>query len=254
MARVEGNAGRYVKLELSRKLNLYISGIYIVSVVFALFGGFMLAKTVLVAIPTILVVEGILFLVGKRVLEKAEKEMAAWKRGLEGEVIVGRTLAEDLPDSFRIIHDLNTQFGNMDHVVIGPTGVFAVETKNWRGMVTSDGSGELLLNGNPTDKTFVKNFTRTIMSIREKLNVLAPTDRFIQGVMVFPSAYEDAKWGTTGNVHCIRVDRIQNYFLKSREKKPLSAQEVDTLAKGFLALARMDDGFGEKKAPAPKNT
>lgn len=247
MARIEGKAGRYVGQELSKKLKRALLTAYISSMVLAAFIGVTLAHGTWPVAAGLLIFEVVLFVLGRRFVGKAENEIANWKRGLDGEIIVGRKLAEDLPDNFCVIHDLNTQFGNLDHVVIGPTGVFAVETKNWRGTVTSDGKGELLLNGKPTDKPCVKNFTRTIMTIRERLVPLAQTDHFIQGVMVFPSAHEDAKWGTTGSVHCIGGDRIPDYFLKSRERKVLSPQEVDELARGLLALARMDSGFEADK-------
>ena len=43
-------------------------------------------------------------------------------------------------------------------LVVGPTGVFVLDTKAWRGVVTSDGKGELLLNGQPTDKPYIRQF------------------------------------------------------------------------------------------------
>jgi hypothetical protein len=60
------------------------------------------------------------------------------------EISVGYKLS-DFPDGFYIINDLKTESGNLDHVVIGPTGVFALDTKSWRGVVSADGKGELWL-------------------------------------------------------------------------------------------------------------
>ena len=246
MAQVKGKAGRYVAQRLSMTLMLGIIGVYFATLLIAFLIGMFLANRTWPALLALVACEALLVLVGRHFLRKAQKEISDWSRGLDGEIIVGKSLVEDLPDTFRVIHDLNTQFGNLDHIVVGPTGVFAVETKNWRGAVTSDGHGELLWNGHPTDKPFVKNFTRTIMAIRERWAPLARSDRFIQGVMVFPSAYEDAKWGTTGNVHCISKDSIPTYFVNHRSTKDgklLSEREVDEIARAFLALARMDEGF-----------
>ena len=78
-----------------------------------------------------------------------------------------------------------------------------VDAKNWRGIVSADGQGELLLNGKPTRKTEVKNLARRIMGIKEKIKVLSSLDPYVQGVFAFPSAYIEAKWGSTGAVHCI---------------------------------------------------
>src|SRR5438552_9799700 len=48
-------------------------------------------------------------------------------KGLEGEERVGELLEALVPDGFLPVHDLDLGFGNVDHVVIGPTGVFAIE-------------------------------------------------------------------------------------------------------------------------------
>ncbi len=61
----------------------------------------------------------------------------AWKKGYEGEVRTGQQL-DDLPEGYTVLHDLRLPGtrANIDHVVIGPTGVFTVETKNYSSDVT----------------------------------------------------------------------------------------------------------------------
>ena len=81
-----------------------------------------------------------LFLV---VVSEARKSMSArqsteaWRIGAEGERLTGRAL-EELPTSYRVQHDLAmpASKANIDHVVTGPTGVFTVETKNYKSGVT----------------------------------------------------------------------------------------------------------------------
>ena len=247
MARVMGKAGRYVTQRLSRKIRSVLCTIFIGAIAVGALLGYTLARMTWPLIAILLIVEFALFVLGTRYLDRAEKDRVAWNRGLDGEVVVGRSLANDLPDTFRVIHDVRAQFGNVDHVVVGPTGVFAVETKNWRGLVTPDGKGELRLNGRPLDKPYVKRLTRSIMDLRTRWVSLAGSDRFIRGVIIFPSAWEDAPWGTTGDVHCIRVDKVTKYFTDPPGKGRLSSKEIDQLARAFLALARMDEGFEEKE-------
>ena len=61
----------------------------------------------------------------------------AWRIGAEGERLTGKAL-ERLPSSYRVLHDLPMpgSRGNIDHVVAGPTGLFTVETKNYKNGVT----------------------------------------------------------------------------------------------------------------------
>jgi hypothetical protein len=53
--------------------------------------------------------------------------------GLDGECFVGQVLeSELLPKNCKVYHDLQMDGFNIDHVVLAPTGVFAVETKTRR--------------------------------------------------------------------------------------------------------------------------
>jgi len=56
------------------------------------------------------------------------------RRGIDAEEEVAKTLAL-LPASFTVINDVEFDGFNVDHVVIGPTGIWAIETKSHRGIV-----------------------------------------------------------------------------------------------------------------------
>ena len=91
------------------------------------------------------------WLIGKwgiKKIDAIDRERISWRKGAMGEAIVAGTLRE-LPDNFVVINDVSKRFGNIDHVVVGPTGVYVIDAKNWKGSVKANGSGELLLNGQP---------------------------------------------------------------------------------------------------------
>lgn len=54
----------------------------------------------------------------------------AWERGAVGEELMARRLT-DLPDTFRVLHDrrIRGTRANIDHIVIGPTGVWVIDAK-----------------------------------------------------------------------------------------------------------------------------
>jgi hypothetical protein len=56
-------------------------------------------------------------------------------RGAAGEEHVGSLLEELSEGGWRVIHDVSLGRGNVDHVLIGPAGVFTVETKSHPGPV-----------------------------------------------------------------------------------------------------------------------
>ena len=71
-----------------------------------------------------------IFVISRYVLPLVERH----DRGAAGEEKVG-SLLELLGGGWRVIHDVSLGRGNVDHIVIGPPGVFTVETKSHPGPV-----------------------------------------------------------------------------------------------------------------------
>jgi hypothetical protein len=57
--------------------------------------------------------------------------------GVEAEKKVGEILESLAPRGWLAVHDVATGRGNIDHIAIGPAGVFTVETKSYRGRISS---------------------------------------------------------------------------------------------------------------------
>lgn len=55
-----------------------------------------------------------------------------YKLGAKGEQWVGRELDQLLACGYKVFHDLQFDGWNIDHVAVGPDGIFAIETKTWR--------------------------------------------------------------------------------------------------------------------------
>ena len=51
------------------------------------------------------------------------------RQGLEGERVVGQVLESLRASGYEVLHDIPGDGHNVDHVLIGPSGVFAIETK-----------------------------------------------------------------------------------------------------------------------------
>ena len=57
------------------------------------------------------------------------KKFSSLRLGLDCERAVGQELNQLMLDGYRVYHDFPADNFNIDHIVIGPNGVFAVETK-----------------------------------------------------------------------------------------------------------------------------
>ena len=177
-----------------------------------------------------------------RLSEKQLRRIKADEAGASGERDIIPAL-KHLPDTYTVVCDLAfaDSYGNIDHLVIGPTGVFAVDVKNWVGTVSSDGKGELLHNGNAIYKPHVRYFTRRVMDLKERLKALTKLDPYIQCLFVFPHTRIDANWGTTGAVHCIHAEQIVSYITKGRGGNPTPGAEIPRLVSAAEALKKLVD-------------
>jgi hypothetical protein len=260
MAKVLGESGRYVSDQaVAKQQKTWLLSIVVIVVASVMEGAilgrwlFPVQLSPAVSIPFMLAL--LIAMVwmcrsSSKKIRMLDTERAAMQRGAVGEIGVGYIL-QKFPDCFHVINDLTTTFGNLDHVVVGPTGVFVIDTKNWRGIVSADGKGELLLNGKPTEKPFIRLFVARMMSVREKVQLLASSrDIFYESVFVFTSAKVEAQWGKTGNVNCIREDQLNDYIVQKDFGGKLDAKEVGRIAQAFLAVANMDKNFDPRPQTA----
>ena len=78
-------------------------------------------------------------------LMKGLRHVERFFKGARGEERVAGIL-KDLPEAYHVFNDFLAGGLHVDHVVVGPAGVFAVETKYWKGAVTVE-DGHILLDG-----------------------------------------------------------------------------------------------------------
>ena len=94
----------------------------------------------------------------RRMREKAERLHRAagkWERGAEGERRTAEALADLPTHEWTVFHDVpwpGRPRANVDHVAVGPTGIFVIDSKHWSGSVTVR-DGVLRQNGYRRDKT-----------------------------------------------------------------------------------------------------
>jgi hypothetical protein len=97
-------------------------------------------------------------LVGWRLRFRPSEQARTWQRGAAGERHTARLLHRLHRDGFVVFHDLavpgNTS-ANVDHLVIGPTGVFVIDSKQWTGSVHQSADGLAWHNHYRLDRTLM---------------------------------------------------------------------------------------------------
>jgi len=111
-----------------------------------------------------------------------------WYLGMRGELAVTKTL-QSLPDEYVLLNDLMLPGarGNVDHFLIGPNGLFVIETKNYSRNVKCDGD-QWFVNGQGT-KSLSRQAKGNALAVRKSLETIFSEHRtklpFIEPVLVF---------------------------------------------------------------------
>lgn len=123
----------------------------------------------------------------------------AWKTGAEGEERVGEVLADVA--GIEVLHDRHwpgTRNANLDHIVVGPSGVFVIDAKKYQGKIELVDKGSwlssdwcLYVNGRNETKR-VDSVLAQVDAVRGVLGTFA--DVPVSGVLCFIGA----DWGLFG--------------------------------------------------------
>jgi hypothetical protein len=94
-------------------------------------------------------------LVGWRLRFEPSEQARAWQRGATGERRTAHLLDRLTREGFVVFHDLAVpgSHANVDHLVIGPTGLFVIDSKQWTGSVHQSADGLAWHNHYRLDRT-----------------------------------------------------------------------------------------------------
>jgi hypothetical protein len=161
--------------------------------------------------------------------------------GLQGERNVADHLSRSLSDDYYLINDLYLQGGggDIDHVVLGPTGVFVLETKNWSGTVTCNGDawqrGGKNIPSSPSQQ--VKRNAAKIHRIIDSEPALRGLGIWVEGVVVFTNKHASLHIYNP-NVSIVTLPQLSRHISTHPSPRQLSRQELEALAKEVVKQKR----------------
>jgi hypothetical protein len=189
---------------------------------------------------------------------------AAQIAGRRGELQVSYRLERDLPDGYVVLNGLLLPHsaGDIDHLVLGPTGVFLLETKTMAGVIGCDADGTwrrirtgrggtpyAAYIGDPTTQV-ERNIRSVRQTIETRANRLArSTQVWIQGLIVF--AHPDVELrAERSRVPAARLVDVPSIITAHVPRRPLHPREVDRLASTLLSAMRAPRAFALQRAQA----
>jgi hypothetical protein len=132
-------------------------------------------------------------------------------RGAAGEEIVGNALDGLSDHGWFVLHDVQLDRGNIDHVLVGPAGIFTIETKSHRGRLHADAIEAGMLKQAYAQAKSVERITglRAVPLLVFSSAYLIPAVTQRDGVLILPSrmlAKHLQKRG--GTIPSQRVDQV----------------------------------------------
>ncbi len=125
--RPAGESNRLRVKELNDKIDPWLMTIIVTPILFAL--SLVLQKQSWMAALLAFFIVTIFCLIAERRLRPLLRQRAAYRLGFQGERYVAEELNQLMTEGFHVFHDVPFEKYNIDHVLVGPTGVFSVETK-----------------------------------------------------------------------------------------------------------------------------
>jgi hypothetical protein len=161
-------------------------------------------------------------LVGWRLRFRPSEQARTWQRGADGERHTARLLERLTGDGFVVFHDLAVPDSpaNVDHLVIGPSGVFVIDSKQWSGSVHQGADGLVWHNHYPLD--------RTLETVRWEADTIGR----LLGTRIHPLLCVHGAHVQGGGLHAQGVAVVPAYLLRGAlgDDRVLSDADVALLA------------------------
>jgi len=174
------------------------------------------------------------------------KKVRRVKLGRAGEKAVGQELEKLRERGYRVFHDILADKFNVDHVIIGPGGIFAVETKTRsvprgkRAEVRFDGQ-KLTCNDKTMDRDPIKQAKAQAVWIHDILEESTGRSYFVKPVLVFPGWWVAP---TENNLYDLWVlnPKALPIFIE-KEPKKLSDEDIKLAAYHLSRYIRASERY-----------
>ena len=148
-----------------------------------------------------------------------QRDFGSWSQGAEGEEVVGGILEGLAADGWHVIHDVSFGRGNIDHIVVGPGGIYTVETKSRAGRLSLDWLDPKML----------------AQAYAEMKTLETITGMEVQALLVFSRAYLiESMPAKRRGVTILPARMLAGYF--SRRRPVMSVEQAEEIHRR-LALA-----------------
>jgi Nuclease-related domain len=160
----------------------------------------------------------------------ARRKIKTLRLARDGEKVVGQFLEGFRENGYRVLHDIVGDNFNIDHLLIGPKGVFTIETKTMskpaRGKPEIDYDGtQILVNGFKPDRDPVVQAKAQAYWIKELVKELTGKSITVRPAVVYPGWFiNQTQKGSRPDVWVLNPKALESFIENSEGE--LSDEDV----------------------------
>jgi hypothetical protein len=166
-------------------------------------------------------------LIGYRRLVPAFRRL---NRGERGEMRVAEVLDDLRSYGYRVAHDLTRDGFNIDHVVVGPAGVFAIETKfrSGSGEITFRNGEGLFVGGFPEEKDSLKQARGNAREVHQIIKENCRLDEWVWPLVVFVGDWQVKNDWRSTDARVFTTDSLVAHIVNQQPR--LKQSEIQLIA------------------------
>jgi len=224
-----GAANNYLKNQSRKYLSRAILSFLLFSVILILTGYHVIFQT-----QNIGLIDGIGFVIAiiwLLVFQYYQRKYYTYKGGRQGEKAVINALTNSLSDEYYLINGayLNGRGGDIDHIVLGPSGIYVLETKNWSGKIICYGDqwqrpGKKVKN---SPSLQVKHNTQKVKKIVDASPAFRGFKVWVEGLLVFTNTYADLCLSNP-TVTVLKLQQLHSY-IKNQKNNHLTKEQIQKI-------------------------
>jgi len=159
-------------------------------------------------------------------------------RGEHGELRVAEVLDDLRSYGYRVAHDLTRDGFNIDHVVVGPAGVFAIETKfrSGSGEITFRNGEGLFVGGFPEEKDSLSQARGNAAEVNRLIKENCHIDVWVKPVVVFVGDWRVKNDWRNTDARVFTPDRLADHIVNQQPR--LTRREIELIASHLERSAR----------------
>ncbi len=167
------------------------------------------------------------------------QELRQLALGRKGEIVVGQCLEELRAQGYAVLHDITGNDFNVDHILVGPAGVFAVETKtrtkptDHDAQVVYDGQ-TITVDGFTPERDPVKQVKAEADFVRDLIESATGKRLDVRPVVLFPGWY--TKFDGPKDIWVLNPKLLVGYL--RNERRSLSDEDVRLISFALSTYVR----------------